>query len=43
MCVFAGFAVSYMKQPVTRDFIWATLCLMAAAYFMFRGHSPLVK
>ena len=37
MVVFAGFAVWYMRQPLTRDFVWAGLCLVAAAYFMFRG------
>lgn len=40
MCVFAGFAVWYMKQPLTRDFLWAGLCLIGAAYFMFRGALP---
>jgi len=41
MVVFAGFAVLYMKQQLNRDFIYAALCLMAAAYFMFRNiHSP---
>jgi uncharacterized protein (DUF486 family) len=26
-----------MKQPLKLDFLWAGLCLVAAAYFMFRG------
>jgi uncharacterized protein (DUF486 family) len=26
-----------MKRPVSLDFLWATLCLVGAAYFMFRG------
>lgn len=34
--VFVPFAVYYMKQPLRLDFLWATLCLVAAAYFMFR-------
>jgi uncharacterized protein (DUF486 family) len=25
-----------MKQPLKLDFLWAGLCLVAAAYFMFR-------
>ena len=37
MCVFAGFTVWYMKQSLNWDFLWAGLCLVAAAYFMFRG------
>jgi uncharacterized protein (DUF486 family) len=37
MCVFAGFCVLYMKQPLKLDFLWAGLCLLGAAYFMFRG------
>jgi hypothetical protein len=37
MIVFAGFATFYMKEPVKLDFLWAGLCLIAAAYFMFRG------
>lgn len=34
--VFVPFAVGYMKQPVTLNFLWAGLCLMGAVYFMFR-------
>ena len=37
VCVFAAFSVVYMKQPLRLDFLWAGLCLVAAAYFMFRG------
>lgn len=37
MVVFAGFSVFYMKLPLRMDFIWAGLCLVGAAYFMFRG------
>ena len=36
MCVFAGFCLLYMKQPLKLDFLWAGLCLVGAAYFMFR-------
>lgn len=36
MCVFAVFAVLYMKQKLTLDFAYAGLCLIGAAYFMFR-------
>jgi uncharacterized protein len=34
--VFVPFAVVYMRQPVTLNFLWAGLCLMGAVYFMFR-------
>jgi uncharacterized protein (DUF486 family) len=37
MIVFAAFCVWYMKQPLKLDFLWAGLCLVAAAFFMFRG------
>ena len=37
MCVFAGFCLLYMKQPLKLDFLWAGLCLVGAAYFMFRN------
>ena len=37
MAVFAAFAVLYMKERITLDFLWASLCLAAAAWFMFRG------
>lgn len=37
MAVFAIFSVAYMKQELKIDFLWAGLCLVGAAYFMFRG------
>ena len=36
MVVFMGFAAWYMKKPVSLDFVWASLCLAGAAYFVFR-------
>ena len=36
MIVFAGFAVLYMKTAITKNFLYAGLCLVAAAYFVFR-------
>jgi uncharacterized protein (DUF486 family) len=35
--VFVPFAVFYMKQPMTLDFLWAGCCLLGAVFFMFRG------
>lgn len=37
MAVFAAFAIFYMKVPLKLDYLWAGLCLVAAAFFMFRG------
>jgi uncharacterized protein (DUF486 family) len=36
MSVFAVFAVMYLKVPLTRNFVYASLCLVMAAFFMFR-------
>jgi uncharacterized protein (DUF486 family) len=36
MVVFSVFAVAYMKVPLTRNFLYASLCLVAAVYFIFR-------
>lgn len=36
MTVFAVFCILYMKQKLTLDYLWASLCLMGAAYFLFR-------
>jgi uncharacterized protein (DUF486 family) len=36
LSVFAGFLVTYMKEPLKLDHLWAALCLVGAAYFMFR-------
>jgi len=37
ICVFAGFAKVYMKEQFRLDYVWAGVCLVGAAYFMFRG------
>jgi hypothetical protein len=37
LSVFAPFAVFYMQQPIKLDYLWAALCLVGAAYFVFRG------
>lgn len=37
VCVFAAFATLYMKEKPTLDYLWAGLCLVGAAYFMFRN------
>ena len=37
MIVFMGFSALYMKKPLSMDLVWATLCLVLAAFFVFRG------
>jgi len=36
LSVFAAFAVFYMKAPLTRNFLYASLCILGAAYFVHR-------
>jgi hypothetical protein len=36
LSVFAPFALFYMRQPLNWNYAWAGLCLLGAAYFMFR-------
>jgi len=36
MTVFSVFAVQYMGVGLSKNFIWASLCLVGAAYFIFR-------
>ena len=37
LVVFVPFAILYMKQPVKLDYLWASLCIVGAVYFVFRG------
>ncbi len=36
MTVFAIFAIIYMKVPLTKNFLYASICLVMAAFFIFR-------
>ncbi len=36
MVVFSIFAVWFMKEPLNRNFLYASLCLVGAVYFIFR-------
>ncbi len=38
LSVFAPFAVLYLRHKLTWDYLWASLCIAAAAYFIFRKH-----
>ena len=37
LSVFVPFALYYMKEPLKLDYLWAGLCILGAAYFIFRG------
>jgi uncharacterized protein (DUF486 family) len=37
LAVFVPFAILYMKQPLKLDYLWASLCMCGAAYFIFRS------
>ncbi|MEX1237335.1 MAG: DMT family protein [Pseudomonadales bacterium] len=37
LTVFVPFAWLYLKEPLKLDYLWAALCLLAAAYFIFRS------
>ena len=37
LSVFVPFAVLYMKEQLRLDYVWAGLCILGAAYFIFRA------
>jgi uncharacterized protein len=37
LAVFVPFAVLYLKEPLKLDYLWAALCMVGAAYFIFRN------
>lgn len=36
MVVFSVFAIFFMKEPLNRNFLYASFCLVGAVYFIFR-------
>jgi uncharacterized protein (DUF486 family) len=36
LSVFVPFVLFYMRQPIKLDYLWASLCMLGAVYFMFR-------
>jgi uncharacterized protein (DUF486 family) len=36
LSVFVPFAIFYMRQELTWNFLWAGLCMVGAVYFIFR-------
>ena len=39
MTVFALFAIFYMKVPLPKNFLFASLCLVGAVFFMFKDRA----
>ena len=37
LSVFVPIAILYLREPIKLDYLWAGLCLCAAAYFIFRS------
>ncbi|HEY6564957.1 MAG TPA: DMT family protein [Pirellulaceae bacterium] len=37
LTVFVPFSLLYLKERITLDYLWAGLCILGAAYFLFRG------
>ena len=36
LSVFVPFSVFYMREKPSWDYVWAGLCLLGAAFFLFR-------
>jgi uncharacterized protein (DUF486 family) len=36
LSVFVPFMLLYMRQGLKLDYLWASLCMLGAVYFMFR-------
>lgn len=36
MCVFAVFTYFYMQKPLSLNYLYASLCMIGAVYFIFR-------
>ena len=36
LSVFVPFAILYMRQDLSWNFLWASLCMIGAVYFIFR-------
>ncbi|MDR2876427.1 MAG: DMT family protein [Chromatiales bacterium] len=37
LVVFVPFAVFYMREKITLDYLWAALCMCGAVFFIFRS------
>ena len=36
LTLFIPFSVLYLQQPMKLDFVWSSMCMVGAVYFMFR-------
>lgn len=36
LSIFVPFAIFYMRQPISWNFLWAGICLAGAVYFIFK-------
>jgi|SRR5882724_3064783 len=36
LSIFVPFMIFYMRQPLKLDYLWASLCMLGAVYFVFR-------
>ena len=36
LSVFVPFLLLYMRQPLKLDYLWASMCILGAVYFVFR-------
>ncbi len=41
MTIFAVFCVVYMKVPLTKNFLYASLCLIGAVFFIFKDFNSI--
>ena len=39
LAVFVPIAVLLWKEPLRWDYLWASLCIVGAVFFIFRGHA----
>jgi hypothetical protein len=37
LLVFIPFSLLYMRAPLSADYLWASLCILAAVFFIFRS------
>ena len=39
LTVFVPYSILYMKRAITIDFLYASVCIFGAAFFIFRGQA----
>jgi len=37
LSVFVPFSIFYMRMPIKLDYLWASLCMVGAVFFIFRS------